>query len=594
MRIKSFILVTVILQSVLLSEVRYVSKTGGTPAPPYTTWATACDSIQKCIDFCNSGDTIYIDRGIYKETISAEYKDLTLIGIDTDECIIDGSGLILSNNIYPLCYFIYGNTVLENLTLKNRRLDTILYYEAVRGRHGSLYMSNCIIDSTAIPLSLGCNSEIKDCIIKNAEWGIGVQCFDDEEYKLSGNIFYIINGHFDGHVITNGAGSGKYEILNNIMIREQTTQADYAIDLETNSRVEVRNNLIAHFRGGMRVWCRIGIPDTLFVENNTFYNDYIMGIATGGKLTTQVVIRNNITAYGKRGIYSGYGTLSDYNLYYKIWQSPYYQNTPGEHDIIADPMFVNDTTVTLTSNYDVRLQKYSPAIDSGDPAVLDVDGSRSDMGMFGGPGGMRTDYLDLSPKQIKTITADYISDSSKINLAWEKRWEADFKEYRLYKDINPNFSIDPKYLIASLTDSVYTDFLTKGDQKVYYKVTAVDSAGNESIPSAEVNVTITDVNDVDIKLNYNYELYQNYPNPFNPTTTLSYSLKEPGEVRVKLYNITGQLLQTIIEGEKDKGYNETKIDLSNYASGIYLYRLEVTGKGKIPVFNDLRKMVYVK
>ena len=136
MRIKSFILVTVILQSVLLSEVRYVSKTGGIPAPPYTSWETACDSIQKCIDFCNSGDTIYIGRGIYKETLSTSYKDLTFIGVDSDECIIDGTGCLGKVVPYTLCYFVYGNISLNNLTLKKRRLDKYVFYQAIRSREG--------------------------------------------------------------------------------------------------------------------------------------------------------------------------------------------------------------------------------------------------------------------------------------------------------------------------------------------------------------------------------------------------------------------------------------------------------------------------
>jgi len=64
--------------------------------------------------------------------------------------------------------------------------------------------------------------------------------------------------------------------------------------------------------------------------------------------------------------------------------------------------------------------------------------------------------------------------------------------------------------------------------------------------------------------------------------------------RIRFIYHYGELIKTIIEGAKSKGYNETQIDLSNMASGIYLYRLEVTGKGKIPVFNDLKKMVLVK
>jgi len=181
-----------------------------------------------------------------------------------------------------------------------------------------------------------------------------------------------------------------------------------------------------------------------------------------------------------------------------------------------------------------------------------------------------------------------------VKLTWEPNTEADLKQYYVYKDINPSFTLDSTKRIAILSDTLFYDKLEKGTQKVYYKVTATDMAGNQSYPSAEVNVTITDINEVTITENYEYALYQNYPNPFNPTTTISYSLKDESEVRIKIYAITGELIKTIIEGNKSKGYNETQIDLSNMASGIYLYRLEVTGKGKIPIFNDLKKMVLVK
>ena len=47
---------------------RYVSTTGSS-VPPYTTWATASDSIQKCINICNDGDTVIVANGIYKESL---------------------------------------------------------------------------------------------------------------------------------------------------------------------------------------------------------------------------------------------------------------------------------------------------------------------------------------------------------------------------------------------------------------------------------------------------------------------------------------------------------------------------------------------
>jgi hypothetical protein len=60
------------------ATVRYVSKTGSS-TPPYTSWATAADSIQKCINICVFGDTIYVANGVYEEQV-VMIPGLSLIG----------------------------------------------------------------------------------------------------------------------------------------------------------------------------------------------------------------------------------------------------------------------------------------------------------------------------------------------------------------------------------------------------------------------------------------------------------------------------------------------------------------------------------
>ena len=104
-------------------------------------------------------------------------------------------------------------------------------------------------------------------------------------------------------------------------------------------------------------------------------------------------------------------------------------------------MFVKDTLANLTTNYDFRLQKYSPAIDRGDPDILDVDGTRSDMGMYGGPLGQEYKYMDYAPKPVKELNAVYEEDTSRVKLTWKRNTESDFAKYYIYKDINPNFVI---------------------------------------------------------------------------------------------------------------------------------------------------------
>ena len=72
-----------------------------------------------------------------------------------------------------------------------------------------------------------------------------------------------------------------------------------------------------------------------------------------------------------------------------------------------------------------------------------------------------------------------------------------------------------------------------------------------------------------------YKLEQNYPNPFNPTTTLSFALAQESFVTLKIYNILGQEVATLINREQmDEGTQEMEFDASSLSSGVYLYRIK--------------------
>lgn len=76
-----------------------------------------------------------------------------------------------------------------------------------------------------------------------------------------------------------------------------------------------------------------------------------------------------------------------------------------------------------------------------------------------------------------------------------------------------------------------------------------------------------------------FELFQNYPNPFNPTTRIEFSLPQPVTVRLQVYNIAGQVVQTLIDEQLDAGFHGVVWDGRDgdgrpVASGIYFYRLQ--------------------
>ena len=85
-----------------------------------------------------------------------------------------------------------------------------------------------------------------------------------------------------------------------------------------------------------------------------------------------------------------------------------------------------------------------------------------------------------------------------------------------------------------------------------------------------------------------FSLAQNFPNPFNPTTTIQFSLPQAGDVTLKIYNVLGEEVKTLVNEFKGIGNHSVQFNANNLASGMYLYRLQAGG------FVETKKMILLK
>jgi len=125
-----------------------------------------------------------------------------------------------------------------------------------------------------------------------------------------------------------------------------------------------------------------------------------------------------------------------------------------------------------------------------------------------------------------------------------------------------------------------------GNTDLHIKVTDADGAYIETT----IPVIVDPATGIGGEQNYplNYFLNQNYPNPFNPSTTIKYQIPELSFVTLKVYDVLGNEIATIVNGEKPAGSYEVEFDASTLPSGIYFYRLQAGS------FAETKKMILMK
>ena len=105
-----------------------------------------------------------------------------------------------------------------------------------------------------------------------------------------------------------------------------------------------------------------------------------------------------------------------------------------------------------------------------------------------------------------------------------------------------------------------------------YASNVIINPSNETVSGINIQYTVDNVNDSGI-LPDSPNLFQNYPNPFNPATIINYSIPQKELVKLKVYDVLGRIVATLVDEEMSKGNHSVKFIASRLPSGVYIYRL---------------------
>jgi uncharacterized lipoprotein YddW (UPF0748 family) len=125
-------------------------------------------------------------------------------------------------------------------------------------------------------------------------------------------------------------------------------------------------------------------------------------------------------------------------------------------------------------------------------------------------------------------------------------------------------------------------------QWYYWRVKSLNEFGGSDWSETWQFRTIISSLGTDDVIAHTYDLKQNYPNPFNPSTSIQYSIAEPGFVSLRIYNTLGQEVAVVVEGELVPGQYTAEFEASRLSTGIYIYQLRSKG------YTRSRKMMLIK
>ncbi|HEY6626309.1 MAG TPA: T9SS type A sorting domain-containing protein [Ignavibacteriaceae bacterium] len=192
---------------------------------------------------------------------------------------------------------------------------------------------------------------------------------------------------------------------------------------------------------------------------------------------------------------------------------------------------------------------------------------------------------DLQPVPVELTSFSAVATTDGVILKWKTASELNNHGFEIEKSSNGTEFYTVAFVQGNGTTTEsqeysYTDDVDyKGGETLYYRLKQVDLDGR---------VQYSSIVEVEFDVPIDFALHQNYPNPFNPSTTIKFAVPKTSLVNIKVYDLTGQEVASLVNEVKEVGTYEIKFDARSLASGVYLYRM-IAGD-----FTSVRKLNVLK
>jgi agmatine deiminase len=396
-----------------------------------------------------------------------------------------------------------------------------------------------------------------------------------------------------GNFMADGHGTG---FASKLILTENQSGNPYGVSPKSEAQI---NGIMSQYMGINRYIKmdilpydqihHIDMHMKLLDEETLLVGEYPAGVADGPQIEAnlQYVLNNFQTCFGK-----------PYKVV-RIPMPPHNGNFPptGNYRTYTNSVFVNKTVIvpTYEFRYDTTaLRIYRECLPGYKIVGIECNRIIPSLGaihcitkeigvrepVFISHSALRNTNNTTQPYEVKA----YIKTKSGVNSA------------RLYWSIDTANGFN-QVNMTNVGDTFRANIPAQSlNTKVYYYIWANSNSGRtvtKPLPAPRGNIQFLVSNTVGISQtgasNPNkFELYQNYPNPFNPVTKIKFDLAKNGLVTLKIFDITGREVLTVINAQMNAGTYSYEWNASGLSSGVYFYRLDAQG------FSDIKKMILIK